>query len=103
MLTRWLRGRPYRPVNPYWLLSLTLFMLVWYVLWYFILQPGSHEEPYGMAIVILMAVFQLLDRLAHESKWPIWLGVPLQVLSLGWTIFAIFYLLFWSHVLYPRG
>ena len=91
------------PADPYMGLALTLLMLLCYILSYFIGPPGHDEDLYKTGVLVLMLLFNSLDGLARERQfwWPTWLVATLKILPLVWGAFGLFYLAYWSHVLYP--
>lgn len=97
LFARW--SRPQCPGYDYTMPVILLILLVWYIPWYFSLPPGYDGDPYDMGVVILMLLFNYVDRLASWFKWRA--AAAIHVLNWGWLIFALFYLVYWSRVLYP--
>lgn len=99
LFVKW--SRPECPAYDYKTPAIILVMLVWYIPWYFSLPPEYSGDRYDMGVFILMLLFNYLDRLSHWFKWCPWLAVTLHVLSWGWIVFGLFYIAYWSRVLYP--
>jgi hypothetical protein len=85
------------------MLAIGLFALVACILLYVIRSSGSRDDPYAMGVLGLMLLFSGLAGLAHECqfRWPAWLVAAFKLLSLAWTVFGLFYLLYLSRVLFP--
>jgi hypothetical protein len=81
-----------------------LFGLIACLLLYFIVGPGSPDDPYLMGVLVLMLLFNGLAGLAHECqfRWPAWLVTTFKLLSPAWTVFGLFYMLYLSRVLFPH-
>jgi hypothetical protein len=59
----------------------------------------AYQESWNRALVI--AVAALLSVLAYHFRWPAALTAGLRLLALGWAVFVLFYLFYWSHVPHP--
>ena len=98
-------------MEPWWspkrntdrMLVVGFFALVACILLYVLGPSGSRGDPYAMGIVGLMVLFSGLAGLAHECqfRWPAWLVTTFKLLSLAWTVFGLFYMLYLSRVLFP--
>ncbi len=78
-----------------------LALLASYILCYVSRPAQRNTDPYGGSVLILLLLLIYLSRRARKCKWPVWLAVALELLSLGWGAFGFFYVCYWSYVLYP--
>ena len=92
-------SRPQCPAYDYKTPVLILVLLAWYMPWYLTLPPGYAGDPYDGGIFILILLFNYLDGLARWFKWR--LAGAIHVITWGWIVFALFYFIYWSRVLYP--
>ncbi len=101
------------PAEPWWSPKRTtdqalvagLFAFVVCIVVYVTRSSGSRSDHYVMGVCGLMVLFGGLAGLAHECqfRWPTWLVATFKLLSLAWTVFGLFYMLYLSRVLFPIG
>ncbi len=89
---------PMRPIDRYGFLVVILGILIASLWLYLRLPPHYSGDPYRLIIVGLMLLF---SHLAYNFAWRPSVTVAVRVLSWSWTIFACFYLLYLTRVLYP--
>ena len=90
--------KPLHPVFRYGMLAVCLLLLGWHIQWRFDVPPSYPYDRHGNGVVVLMLLF---NHLAFQFQWPVRVTVALRILALGWLAFAVFYLFYWVHVLYP--
>lgn len=100
MIIRFIFTEPFKPAHPafrYGMLAVTLCLLTADIRWYLSLPPDWPYDRYGGFIAILSMLFtQLL-----LFRWPTSVTVILRVLTLGWVLFAAFYVFYLVRILYP--
>ncbi len=88
-------------IHPLYRYGMLVFILVLFVLHikiHLTLPPSYTGDPYIGYVVVLMLLF---GHLACAFKWPKGIAHALWTLSSIWIVFALFYILYLSHALYP--
>lgn len=91
-------GQPGNPIFAYGFLIVIVLMLIWNIQVLMDTPPSYHYDRCGNLVVALMLLF---NHLAFQFRWPAGVTVALRVLSLGWTVFGLFYVFYWSHMFFP--
>ncbi|MCX6848444.1 MAG: hypothetical protein NTY98_05955 [Verrucomicrobia bacterium] len=82
----------------YGFLVFMVLLLLWNVKLWWSVPPSYPYDRYTNLVVVLML---LLNHLAFQFRWPRWGMIVMRLLALGWCVFGLFYVLYWSPILYP--
>jgi len=78
-----------------WLLVfLSLFFSIWV---FYTTQAMDRHDPYRGLVVPIML---LLNLMAFQISWKPIVTAILRITSIAWTIFGLFYIFYWSHILF---
>jgi hypothetical protein len=89
---------PGKPLFVYGMLAVILLLLAWnFQVW--LSTPPSY--PYGRYDNFVVALMLLFNHLAFQFRWPAAVTAALRLLAVGWIVFGLFYLCYWSRILYP--
>lgn len=94
---------PFRPDNPgfvYGFLAVIVMLLIGDIQWQLSLSPSYPYDRYGNLVVLLMLLF---NHLAFQFRWPPAVMAALRLLALGWIVFGLFYICYWSRILFPMN
>ncbi|MBP7052034.1 MAG: hypothetical protein KBE65_13550 [Phycisphaerae bacterium] len=94
--TQW--GQTAGPIWRYGMLALILGLLAWNLHSYFSLPARYRYDSYMNLVVVLMLLF---NHLAFAFKWRRSITVALWTVAWSWIVFGLFYIFYWSRVLYP--
>lgn len=87
-----------RPVFRWVMLAIILLLLVIHIRWRLTLPPGYRGDRNGNGVIVLAILF---NHLAFQFRWPRSVTAVLRVLMWSWLAFTLFYVFYWSHILYP--
>lgn len=82
----------------YGFLVFIVLLLMWNVQLWRSVPPSYPYDRYTNLVVVLML---LLNHLAFQFRWPRWGTVVFRLVALGWCVFGLFYIFYWSHILFP--
>ena len=86
------------PLFAYGFLVFFVLLLMWNVQLWRSVPPSYPYDRYSNLVLMLMVLF---GHLAFQFRWPPRVMAALRLLALGWCLFGLFYVLYWSHVLFP--
>ena len=66
--------------------------------WIFCITPTpyAHDRYSGFVVSIML----LLNLLAFQFTWQPVMTAVLRILSVVWTLFGMYYIFYWSHILF---
>ena len=88
----------YSPVYRYGFLILILALLLNWILWLWRLSPSYPYERYGNGIIVGGLLF---NHLAFAFNWRPSIGFFVRLIACVWLLFAFFYILYLSKILFP--